>query len=385
MFYYRYRPYTEISIKELLYNEIYFSSPEECNDPFDSKTFYVFEDNKEMWEKVITFSVKQTNTVVPDRLLHILANHISRKCPLTFDEAYKINLLTDFPTINPNEKALVNFVGTRIQEMLLIYRPATRYFVSFSKSNSEPLMWSHYADKHKGFCLIFRAINGALNQSLHQRKRLVVRTTKNGIAPNMTYGIPENFQFTKIDYEHEVKSLNAFLHLPVGVTGERSEEEARKIRQEQESHYKQKSKSWEYETEYRLMLEPPLPWLFGEHFDYTKQERLFHYQPSQLVGIIYGAKMLETEKNRIKELLKERRDWQVYYNNENIIEFSFIEYDAVLSSNQREVEIKPTGLLSYNTIPASDPNFDRLYKEMLDGWGWERYQNGSGSRKVKVD
>ncbi|MBP1618251.1 MAG: hypothetical protein H6Q14_2078 [Bacteroidetes bacterium] len=385
MFYYRYRPYTEVNIKELLYNEIYFSSPEECNDPFDSKTFYVFEDNKEMWEKVITFSLKQTNAIVPDRLLHILANHISRKCPLTFDEAYKINLLTDFPTNNSNEKALVNFVGTRIQEILLIYRPATRYFVSFSKSNSEPLMWSHYADKHKGFCLVFRAINGALNQSLHQRKRSVVRTTKNGIAPNMTYGIPENFQFTKIDYEPEVKSLNAFLHLPVGVTGEKSEEEARKIRQEQESHYKQKSKSWEYETEYRLMLEPPLPSLFGEHFDYTKQERLFHYQPSQLVGIIYGAKMLEPEKNRIKELLKERRDWRVYHDNENIIEFSFIEYDAVLSSNQREVEIMPTGLLSYNTIPTSDPNFDRLYKEMLDGWGWERYQNGSGSRKMKVD
>ena len=133
------------------------------------------------------------------------------------------------------------------------------------------------------------------------------------------------------------------------------------------------------------MLEPPLPWLFSEHFDYTKQERLFHYQPSQLVGIIYGAKMLETEKNRIKELLKERRDWRVYHDNENIIEFSFIEYDAVLSSNQREVEIKPTGLLTYNTIPTSDPNFDRLYKEMLDGWGWERYQNGSGSRKMKVD
>jgi hypothetical protein len=383
MFYYRYRPYTEVSIKELLYNEIYFSSPEECNDPFDSKTFYVFDGDKGMWEKVITFSVKQTNAVVPDRLLHILAEHISKKCPLTFDEAYKINLLTDFPTKNPNEKELVNFVGTRIQEILLVYRPATRYFVSFSKLNSEPLMWSHYADKHKGFCLVFRAINGALNQSPHQKKRSVVRITKNGIAPNMTYGIPESFQFTKIDYEPEVKSLNAFLHLPVGVTGEKSEEEAKKIKQEQESHYKQKSKSWEYETEYRLMLEPPLPWLFGEHFDYTKQERLFHYQPSQLVGIIYGAKMEATEKNRIKELLKERRDWQVYHDNENTIEFSFIEFDAVLSSNQREVEIKPTGLLSYNTILTSDQNFDRLYKEMLDGWGWERYQNGS--RKMKVD
>jgi hypothetical protein len=383
MFYYRYRPYTEVSIKELLYNEIYFSSPEECNDPFDSKTFYVFEGDKEMWEKVIVFSVKQTNAIVPSRLLHLLAEYISKKCPLTFDDAYKINLLTDFPVNNSNEQALVNFVGTRIQEILSVYRPATRYFVSFSKLNSEPLMWSHYADKHKGFCLVFRAINGALYQSPYQNKHSVVRMTENGIAPNMTYSIPESFQFTKIDYEPEVKSLNAFLHLPIGITGEKGEDEAKRIRQEQESHYKQKSKSWEYEAEYRLMLEPPIPWLFGEHFDYTKQERLLHYQPSQLVGIIYGARMEATEKNRIKELLKERRDWRVYDDNKKTIEFSFIEFDAVLSSNQREVEIKPAGLLSYNTMPTSDPNFDRLYRELLDGWGWERYQNGS--RKMKVD
>jgi hypothetical protein len=383
MFYYRYRPYNEVSIKELLYNEIYFSSPEECNDPFDSKTFYEFGGDKEMWNKVIKFSIERTNASIPDQLLHLLTEHICKKCPLTFDEANKTNLLNDFPTNHPNDKALINFIGKRIQDIFGIYKPATRYFVSFSKVNSEPLMWSHYADKHKGFCLVFRAINGSLHQSQHQKKRQIVRETKNGIALNMSYGLPESFQFTKIDYEPEVKPLNAFLHLPVGVTGEKDEAEANKIRQEQESHYTQKSKSWEHEAEYRIMLQPPMPWLFGEHFDYSKQERLFHYQPSQLVGIIYGARMEATEKNRIKELLKERRDWRVYPDEYGTKEFSFIEYDAVLSPNQREVVIKPTGLLTYSTMPTTDPNFDRLYNELLDGWGWERHKNGS--RKMKID
>lgn len=383
MFYYRYRPYSEISIKELLYNEIYFASPDECNDPFDSKTFYEFSADKEMWSNVITFSVKMTNAVIPTQLLPKLTEHICKKCPLTFDEADKTNLLDDFPANNPNEKALINFIGLRVQDIFNVYRPATRYFVSFSKVNSEPLMWSHYADKHKGFCLVFRAINGALNQSPRQKKHSVHRTTKNGLAPNMSYGIPDSFPFTKIEYKAEVKPLNAFLHLPVGVTGEKVENEAKQIREEQESHYRQKSKSWEYEAEYRLMLQPPLPWLFGEHFDYTKQERLFHYQPSQLAGIIYGARMETSDKNRIKELLKERNEWRFYLDNEKVIEFSFVEYDAVLSPNQREVVIKPTGMLSYKIILPTDPDFDRLYKEMPDGWGWERYKNGS--KKIKVD
>jgi hypothetical protein len=349
-----------------------------------------------MWCKLIKFSLRQSNPVIHDKLLPLLTKnicneplfsnlteHICKKCPLTFDDASKINLLEDYPTNDENDKGLVNFVGIRIQDILRIYKPATRYFVSFSKVNSEPLMWSHYADKHKGFCLVFRAISGSLYQSKSQRKSSVVRTTKNGIAPNMTYGIPERFQFTKIDYETEVKPLNAFLHLPVGVTGEKNEKEAKIIRQEQESQYTQKSKSWEYEAEYRLILKPPMPWLFGDHFDYTKQERLFHYQPSQLVGIIYGAKMEMTEKNRLKELLKERREWRTYSVDEKMKEFSFIEYDAALSPNQREVVIKPTGLLSYITMSTSDPDFERLYKELLDGWGWERHKNGS--RKMKVD
>lgn len=135
MFYYRYRPYNEVSIKELLYNEIYFSSPEECNDPFDSKTFYEFGGNKEMWNKVIKFSIERTNATIPDQLLHLLAEYICKKCPLTFDEAHGADLLDGFPTNQPNDKALINFTGKRIQDLFGIYKPATRYFVSFSKVN----------------------------------------------------------------------------------------------------------------------------------------------------------------------------------------------------------------------------------------------------------
>src|SRR5665648_867808 len=106
------------------------------------------------------------------------------------------------------------------------------------------------------------------------------------------------------------------------------------------------------------MLQPPIPWLFGEHFDYTQQERLFHYQPSQLVGIIYGARTEVSEKNRIKEILKERSDWLSYSAIEKTIEFNFVEFEAKLATDQRKVEIIPTGLMTYHTIPVSDPDFN---------------------------
>ena len=37
MLYYRYRSGSELSIKELIYDELYFASREECNDPYEGK------------------------------------------------------------------------------------------------------------------------------------------------------------------------------------------------------------------------------------------------------------------------------------------------------------------------------------------------------------
>jgi len=245
-------------------------------------------------------------------------------------------------------------------------------------------MWSHYSDKHKGFCLIFKAINGELNLSPHHKKDQIRRQTPNGLAPQMSWGVPEKFKFHHIEYKPQVELLNAFINLPVAVTGDvKNEEERLKISTERESHYLQKGKSWFYEDESRLILSPPIPFLFGAHIDFTKQERLFHYEPSQLVGIIYGARMTDEDKNRIREILKERKEWTSRITNYKRIEFNFIEFQAILSATQREVEIEPLNLITYTPIPTTDKNFDRLYSEWKEGVGFERENNSS--RRVKVD
>ena len=37
MLYYRYRSGSELSVKELIYDELYFASRAECNDPYEGK------------------------------------------------------------------------------------------------------------------------------------------------------------------------------------------------------------------------------------------------------------------------------------------------------------------------------------------------------------
>ena len=383
MLYYRFRALSELTLKELLYSEMYFASPEECNDPFDSKTFYTFSDDHNRWCKLISLALDNSKLTYNKEEFKRFADYYCGLCPLTFDEVRSSQLLKDFIPNDVTEEIIKDVLSSEIPDIIKLYSPSTRYFVSFAKDCSESLMWSHYADKHKGFCLIFRPINNRIKQFEFQKKHQIVRDTPNSFSVKMSYQMPEAFDFVDIDYLKNVRQSSAFFHLPVAVSGEaESDKQITAIRNEQESHYKQKGINWSYEKESRLMLPPPASWLFGKHIGYTKQERLFHYDPSHLVGIIYGARMTFDEKKRIHEILKERKEWFYRYPNYKRIEFNFVEFNASLSSKERKVDIQPLAMNPHNKISIGDKDFDRLYKEWQEGWGFER-EVGS-SRKIKV-
>ena len=90
--------------------------------------------------------------------------------------------------------------------------------------------------------------------------------------------------------------------------------------------------------------------------------------------------MTVEEKNRVKEVLKERKNMLDRISNYNRTVFNFVEFEAKLSTNQRNVEIKPISLMNR---PTTDKDFDRLYKEWCEGIGYLRNENGS--RRIQVD
>ena len=68
MFYYRYRSGSELAIKELIYDELYFASREECNDPYEGKTFAAFSKNEALWSNLINEALKAQNIKTLDSL-----------------------------------------------------------------------------------------------------------------------------------------------------------------------------------------------------------------------------------------------------------------------------------------------------------------------------
>jgi hypothetical protein len=187
MLYYRFRPFSELSIKELIYNEIFFTSTDECNDPFDSKAFYEFGDQVDYWGNILKI-VGDKIGGLDERLINAIAKRISNLCPMTYDDALNLDITQIcFDMMLQKNAALFQSLAVCFNQFLKLYKPEPSYFACFSKVNSEPLMWSHYASQHQGFCLIFKPIDGKLRQFPTYERRSIRRKTPNSLAPDSNY------------------------------------------------------------------------------------------------------------------------------------------------------------------------------------------------------
>ena len=156
MLYYRYRSGSELAIKELIYDELYFASREECNDPYEGKTFSVFSPDNESWDNLISEALKVHKIEIRESLKDRIVQFFVSQSPMPMENVMKIQG-QEFATIGQRtfEEYLLPSVLEAIQHYVMMYSPEERYFASFSKKNDNFLLWSHYANNHSGFCLIF--------------------------------------------------------------------------------------------------------------------------------------------------------------------------------------------------------------------------------------
>jgi hypothetical protein len=383
--YYRYRPSGELALKELRYNEIYFSSTIESNDPYDGKVFLSYKFDMDKWKRLLDAAWKGgSHNKTMSALAISLSTHLDKNCPATFEEAVSYDYRSVLLEIDKNLNPLIAYqLDILIKQFLNLYRPGGGYTVSFSKKNNNTLMWSHYASKHKGFCLIFKAIDGFLYQDKEHLKRSVDRKTPKGLAPSSSFGLPERFHFQDILYCSTIEMLDASRFMPWHVFGRDvvNDEERIKFVIENESKSLEKHECWHYEEESRLTLNEPTAWLFGDHYDYSQEERLLHYQPTQLVGIILGAMMDQKVKERIHEIIIGFREKIMRDLKEGTL-FDFVLFEASISDKHRDVEITPKAIYnSSKAIYKDDPHFISDLKKWEEGWALVFHGKGGASKK----
>ncbi len=381
MFYYRYRSGSELSVKELIYDELYFASREECNDPYEGKTFATFSADKDLWNNLINEALKAYNIKPLESLKERIVQYFLSKAPMPIENVLRIpkNEFVDIGARTYEQRLLPSMLEA-IQNYVMWYSPEERYFASFSKTNDNFLLWSHYANNHKGFCLIYRAIDGKLKQNPNWKRKQTATLP----LPRLTFVVPDAFEIQDVEYVSTPKSSDGFMCFPASVAGDKhTPEEIEETQAERAKNYLQKHSVWDYEQEARVVLSSGVQWLAGRKLTLPAHQRLFHIDSTQLVGIILGSQMPDVQRQRIREIITEKVErWYIPTTDHRIIS-NFILFEEILSETNREVVIEPKEIYTGTSVfTKKQPNFTQLYDEWHNGWAIEI--KGNSATKIQL-
>lgn len=226
---YRYRDVSkEHSFHELEHSELYFSSPKDFNDPFDCHNLFSFDGATDRdWRNLLDIIFK----VNEPELSEILRS-------MKIDAIIKSGHTNNQTTLNGLREEWDSALNSHNNEYGI---------VCMSSRNNDILMWSHYSDGHKGYCLKF---NSKILSQLYFGK--------------------------EVSYRNSYPKLKEF------------------IGDEQISNLliSTKSAHWKYEKEYRYIISP------------VNEVRNMKFPTEALEGVIFGCNISEESKEKIKALLK---------------------------------------------------------------------------------
>lgn len=130
--YYKFNKYTE---RIFSHNEIYFSSPNDFNDPFDSKPHLTYDGTKQERKH---FLCEQYQKRYPDRSKEEILADVKREI-----------------TAKGKENIVLEEAIEKARDLLRKKLGAC----CFTTIRNDILMWAHYAKQHSGFCLEFNVNN----------------------------------------------------------------------------------------------------------------------------------------------------------------------------------------------------------------------------------
>ena len=234
---FKYSPINSYALRNLQKNQLYFNSPLNFNDPFD--TFHPAEIREMSNEKFVEqFCKSSKRNFEKTKLLGILNKSISKKdfynfCDdlidyiFDFDSENSTNIFKDksdflekLNNIKDSEFDFVGDIGTffstiklRLQSTIqktlhnIRQQSFSKIGVScFSKNNLNLLMWSHYADSHQGFCLEFDSSTLPFSKAFEVTYKSEIPNISSDMLMSEQIGtesIEKLLSFKSIEWKHE--------------------------------------------------------------------------------------------------------------------------------------------------------------------------------------
>lgn len=227
---YKYRDQGAGTIKLLQNFELYFNEPKNFNDPFDSFIEYDFSGSYSEWEKYL--------------------NEIGLPPP---DIKNALDMIRS-GSFNPSSSAL---------------QSSQLKISCFSEEPDNMLLWSHYAKDHQGVCIGFKLYDEFESQCMHLDPKDL-----NPIHSKVPKGI---IPLSKVNYQ---------LNMPTSYN--RLKDDNNRLME----FVTTKSLNWEYEKEYRAIL--------NSHLVINNP---IHFSPYEITDIIFGINTEEVDKNKIRSIV----------------------------------------------------------------------------------
>lgn len=220
--------------------EFYCSLPQDINDPFDSKCIFdnCGSESDFRMHYAICLNKQQPGLSEAEKQQKIDAFIKSKKWQ---DNQFRDDLFKNF---SDKTSELFSKMG----------------MVCFSKCKDNILMWSHYADGHRGFCLEF--------------DRLLLQEKCNALVEDIKYKLPTFTDF--------MKNINEINYIPSKIL-------------------LSKSGHWEYEQEVRMII-----FLGSDMQVLGLRGRFMSFPPEALTGVIFGCLMTDEDKTTIRNMLSNK-------------------------------------------------------------------------------
>jgi Protein of unknown function (DUF2971) len=257
---YKYEPFNEQSLKNLKAQGIYFGSPVNFNDPYDCALHPVI-------------CQPSDNDVEAVRTCYL--NH-----PLS--KAFAKKFLA--PTTKQLREMLIRSGYAVITDAQENFKQ--RGVSCFSEVNNDLLMWSHYGDKYKGFCLEFNT-----SQEPFQKARKVQYSSMMPVIDVATLLLHNSFEV--------VMDL-----------------------------FSTKSNSWAYEQEWRVI--------------HAQAGTFYIYPPDCLTGVFFGPEMSAEAREIICLILQgQNPNVKFWLGRRSRTEFKVEFEEVIYTPHLKKQEIKP--------------------------------------------
>jgi len=244
---YKYKPINCYLYDILENNRLYLTNPTELNDPFDCRPNISWEGNTKDWERWIE--------------------------GMYYSLDMKKQLKNNIELLKYDSKKLSEVAINEMKKLLVL---------CFTEINDNILMWTHYADNHRGVCLAFKTTieknmlgilfeDSALKVPIHNVRKGFIRTMR----VNYTIDMPPAYN----PLEGDISKAMKFAYT--------------------------KHIDWSYEKERRITLTT-----------FIASSNFLNFNKNVLQKVIFGMNTSQKDEKKIREIIERK-----YLSQDNTVEF----------------------------------------------------------------